>query len=229
MEYKMFGTGGFPDDRFRKGVQTLLDADDKEWEGLSNWFLTTKTFESDDAVSSPSLAASSLAPDQIIESVEVLQFILEAWQLRGLELEQIQRDLSILGLSRDAISRLSGLLRRLVPIRERAYARYMLTEHQNFVLPTLEDFDVVCDIRPVFEDFVYPPPLTRNTEHTKIIDFTYMVLIELVTEDSDGEKRKLAFQMSEDALGEFETAIKRAHEQLDILKRATRGLTNETK
>jgi hypothetical protein len=229
MEYEMFGPGGFPDDNFRKGVRTLLAAGDNDWEGIEKWFLTTRTFEPDDAVSSPSLNTSALPPDQIIESVETVQYILEAWHLRGLEFEQVQRDLIILGLSRDEIDRLSGLLQRLGPIRGRAYAHYMLKEHQNFVLPTLEDFDVVCDVRPVFEDFVYPPPQTRTTQHTKILDFTYMVLVELVTEDADGEKKKLAFQMSEDALGELEGAIKRAHEQLDILKETTRGLFNENR
>jgi hypothetical protein len=229
MEYEMFGPGGFPDDHFRKGVRTLLAAGDNDWEGIEKWFLTTRTFEPDDAVSSPSLNTSGLPPDQIIESVETVQYILEAWHLRGLEFEQVQRDLIILGLSQDEIDRLSGLLQRLGPIRGQAYAHYMLIEHQNFVLPTLEDFDVVCDVRPVFEDFVYPPSQTHTTQHTKILDFTYMVLVELVTEDSDGEKKKLAFQMSEDALGEFEGAIKRAHQQLDILKEKTRGLFNENR
>jgi hypothetical protein len=96
------------------------------------------------------------------------------------------------------------------------------------VLPTLEDLIVVCDVRPVFEDFVYPLPKTTITEHTRILGFTYMVLAELVTEDSSGETKKLAFQMTEDTLGEFEAAIRRAHEQLDILKKTTRGLSNET-
>jgi hypothetical protein len=114
MEYRMFGPAGFPDDSFRKGLQTLLAANKQDWEGISNWFLTTDTFEPDEAVSSPSLLASSLAPDQIIESVEVLE----------VELEHVQRDLILLGLSSETIDRLSVLLQRTGSVRDRAYAHY---------------------------------------------------------------------------------------------------------
>lgn len=227
MEYKMFGPGGFPDDSFRRGLRTLFSLDDTGWEVIENWFLTTKSFDPDDALSSQAVVASSLTPDQLTESIEVLQFILEAWHMYGLDLQAIQRDLMLLGRPAADIERLGPMLERLGPLKDRAYASYMRSEHENAVLPTLEDIDVVCDMRPVFEDYVYPLPRTATSQYKKILGFTYMVLAELHTEDIMGRKHRLAFQMTEQRLKDFESAIRRAQEQLDILKARTRALVIE--
>jgi hypothetical protein len=96
------------------------------------------------------------------------------------------------------------------------------------VLPTLEDIDIVCDLRPVFEDYVYPLAQTETIQHKRLLGFTYMVLADLQTEDHMGKKHRLAFQMTEHSLRDLEAAIKRAHEQLDILKSRTRELSNES-
>jgi len=229
MEYKMFGPGGFPDDGFRRGLRTLFSLDDKGWEVVENWFLTTESFDPDEALSVPALVASSLTPDQLTESVEVLQFILEAWYMYDLEPQAIQRDLMLLGRSAEEIERLGPLLERLSPVRERAYTSYMRSEHENAVLPTLEDIDVVCDLRPIFEDYVYPLRKRKlaTTHHKQLLGFTYMVLAELHTEDIMGRTHRLAFQMTEQMLKDLEAAVRRAQDQLDILKRRTRELSKE--
>jgi hypothetical protein len=215
MEYTMFGPGGFPDAGFRKGLNALLELNEADWEVIERWFLTTKSFDPDDALSTPALAASSITPDQATESIQVLQFILEAWHMRSLDLTAIQRDLMLLGRPPGDIDRLGSLLQRLSPIKERAWASYMRTEQQNAVLPTLEDIDIVCDLRPVFEDYVYPLPKTETVQHKKLLGFTYMVLAELQTEDSMGRKQRLAFQMTEESLRDLQNTIARAQDQLD--------------
>lgn len=100
----------------------------------------------------------------------------------------------------------------------------MRSESENAVLPTLEDIDVVCDLRPIFEDHVYPLPEDDTGLHKRLLGFTYVVLVELQTEDSMGRKQRSAFQMTEQRLGELEAAIRRAKDQLDILKARTHGL-----
>ena len=47
----------------------------------------------------------------------------------------------------------------------------------------LEDINVVCDLRPVFEDTVYPIPEALPVRHTKLLGYSYMVLMEVFTED----------------------------------------------
>jgi hypothetical protein len=225
LEFKLFGSGGFPNSRFLKGLKVFFALNDQEWDVIAKWLLETDSFDPRDFASSPLIVNSSLTPDKFMEGVEVLQFLFEAWSIYGLDIREIQRDLMLLGFPGEQIERLGGLLQRVGPVRERAYNHYMRSESENAVLPTLEDIDVVCDLRPIFEDFVYPAPMTQNVKHTKILGFTHMVLVELVTEDTSGRTHRLAFQMTEEGLYDFEATLRRAHEQLDILKASTRALS----
>src|ERR1039458_4068246 len=130
----------------------------------------------------------------------------------GLQLPEIQRDLLLLNCPRERIERLGSLLERLRPARDRVYRDYMRFDHENAVLPTpgghkcgrksqttfmsstrmryfrpLEDINVVCDLRPVFEDTVYPIPEALPVRHTKLLGYSYMVLM-VFTEDFGGRK-----------------------------------------
>jgi hypothetical protein len=222
MELRVLGADGPPDD-FADNVKTLLAADQPAWETLAKWFLTTDSFDVDAAVGSPVIAASSLLPGQYRKCAGGLEYLLEAWYVSGLQLSDLQHDLLVIGLSANQVDRLSTLLQRLEPVKARVYTELMRFEHENAVLPTLEDIDVVCDMRPIFEDYVYhPTPEKRAVSHKKLLGFSYMVLMELLTEDIEGKTQKMSCQMTEDILGDFQAALRRAAEQLDILKAKTR-------
>ena len=226
MELKIFGPGGAPDEEFTKGLKTLFAVETAAWESLAEWFLTTDSFDEHGEGSSPAIAASSLLPEQFFDCVYALRFILEAWHIHRLQLLDIQRDLFAIGYLAAEIDRLGALLRRLEPIRERVYEAFIRAEHENAILPTLEDIDVVCDIRPIFEDYVFPAPVKGSgVDYKKLLGFSYMVLAELLTEDIEGKTRKLSFQMTENSLADLQSALQRAREQLDILKASTRDLT----
>jgi len=224
MDLKIFGPSGVPDNEFKKGLHTLLESE-PAWNDLAQWFLTTESFEEDDEHSSRAMSATSLLPEQFFDCVYALRFILEAWQIHHLRLLDIQRDLFALGYDSDAIDRLGGLLQRIEPARGRVYASFIRSEHENAILPTLEDLDVVCDLRPIFEDYVFPAPVAAaGVDYKRIMGFSCIVLVELVTEDSEGRNHRLSFQMTEKALADLQSALGRAHDQLDILKASTREL-----
>ena len=227
MELKMFGPGGTPNSHFEKGLRTLLALDEPAWDAIARWFLATDNFDAEEAASNPSVVAGPLMPDQFTDSVDALKYILESWRMYELQLREIQRDLVLLNCPREQIDRLGSLLERLAPVKDRVYTQYARFDHENAVLPTLEDINVVCDIRPVFEDTVYPIPEISTIQHTKLLEFTYMVLIEILTEDFHGRTQKLAFQMTESRLGDLQAALKRTSEQLDILKARVRAISTE--
>ena len=226
MELKVFGANG-PPDEFADDLKALLAVDPSAWDFVGKWFLTTDSFETEDGISSASIAGSSLLPEQFRQCVRALQCLLENWHASGLQLPDLQRDLLVLGVATEEIDRLGALLERLAPVRGRVYTHFMRFEHENAVLPTLEDIDVVCDVRPIFEDYVYPIHEKSSVSHTKLLGFSYMVLVELFAEDFDGDTHKLSFQMTEDTLANFRVALQRASEQLDILKAKTRALSTE--
>jgi hypothetical protein len=74
---------------------------------------------------------------------------------------------------------------------------------------------------------VFPIPEGIPVRHTKLLGFSYVVLMELSTEDSGGRSRRLGFQMNEAQLVDFQAALQRAREQLDILKASTRAIPTE--
>ena len=228
MELKIFGPGSYPSGRFKKGLDVLFDLDQDAWEVIANWFSTTESLDVQEGASAPAVLASPLTPNQFIESAEVLQYILEAWYLRGLNLNEIQSDLMVLGYASGQIGRLGELLNRLSAVQKRAFTHYMRTEYESSILPTLEDIDVACDLRPIFEGYVYPIPEKDGARHTKLLGFGYHVLIELKTEDSKGGTHRFAFQVTEKTLGDMQLSLKRAAEQLDILKAKTSALNLET-
>jgi len=226
MQLKIFGPSGVPDDEFTKGLRTLFSVEEEAWDDLADWFLATESFDESDDSSAPAIEGSSLLPEQFFDCVYTLRFILEAWRIHNLQLLDIQRDLFTLGYDDKKIDRLSmTLLRRIKPVQARVYASFIRSEHENAILPTLEDIDVVCDIRPIFEDYVFPAPAEgTGVDYKKIVGFSYMVLMELLSEDGEGKTRKLSFQMTEKSLADLQSALQRAHEQLDILKSSTREI-----
>ena len=153
MELKVLGPGDPPDD-FADNLKTLLSSQPPAWDALARWFLTTDSFDVDDAAASPVAIASPLAPAQYRNCVTVLQYLLEAWHQTNKPLSDPQQDLLVLGLAAAEVDRLGTLLKRLEPVKQGVYASFMRCEHENAILPTLEDIDVICDIRPVFEDYV---------------------------------------------------------------------------
>src|ERR1035438_7136357 len=190
MELKVFGANGPPDD-FANDLKTLLALEASAWDIVGKWFLTTTSFDTEESISAPAIAGSSLLPEQFRQCVRALQCLLESWHASGLQLPDLQRDLLVLGVATtQEIDRLGVLLERLAPVRRRVYTHFMRYEHENAVLPTLEDIDVVCDVRPIFEDYVYPIPVKSSVSHKNLLGFSYMVLVELFAEDFDGDTHK---------------------------------------
>lgn len=134
MEFKLFGPGGAPDRDFTKWLKTLFSLEENSWGELEAWFLHTSSFDEDNDSFSQTTAASSLQPNEFFDCVHALRFILEAWKMYRLELVDIQRDLFSLGYDESGIDRLANLLRRIEPIKDRVYASFMRSEHENAIL-----------------------------------------------------------------------------------------------
>jgi len=226
MVFKVFGTEG-PSDDLADDLRVLLSLDAAAWDSLTDWFLAAESFDLEKALSSRLVAASPLQPQQFRKCASGVLSLLEDWHSSHLELADLQHDLLVLGFATQDVDRLGSLLERLRSVKPRAYADYMRFEHENAVLPTLEDIDVVCDVRPIFEDYVYPVPEKRALDHRKLLGFSYMVLMQLLAEDFEGKTSKLSFQMTERTLADFQDALHRVREQLDILKASTNALTIE--
>ena len=223
MEFKVFDREG-PPDELTDDLRLLFHLDEPAWETLANWFLTTESFDLERALPSPAIGASSMLPEQFLKCARSIKDLLEAWQASSAHLPDLQHDLLLLGFSTREIARLGILLERLLPVRARVFADFMRFEHETGVLPTLEDLNVVCDIRPIFDTHVSLD--TADAERPpKLLGFSYIVLLGLLAEDFEGKTSRLSFQMTEQKLADLQVALQRARDQIAILKASTNAFS----
>jgi hypothetical protein len=86
-----------------------------------------------------------------------------------LEASDIQRDLLLLRCPPEQIERVGKFLEALSQVKERVFMDDMRHFQENAVLPTLDDVDVVCDVRAVFEDHPYPLAVAERIDHTTAV------------------------------------------------------------
>lgn len=229
MEFKLFGPGHYPSSRFKAGLGGLFALDDAAWETLAKWFLTAETLDVNKGMSTHDIVAASMRPEEFEEAAEVVLYMLQAWHAQGLQLKELQRDLMVLGYHSDQIERLATLLDRLSPVKAEAYQQLMREYHETATVPILQDIDLICDIRPIFEHYNYPPPAAGKEilSHTKLLGFSCVVLAELEAGDRNGKAHTFSFQMTEERLGQLQNALKRVAEQMDILKAKTNAMDSE--
>ena len=165
--------------------------------------------------------SSTLLPQQFISSVDSIRYILEAWHQYQLQVSDIQRDLLLLGFEPEKIELFGKFLEPLNSVKARVFERYVRDIQENAVLPTLEDVNIVCDARAIFEDYPYPIPERTKMRHTRLLGFQPMLLMEIFTEDSVGRKQRFSFQMTERRFDELCDSLKRAGDQLNVFKAKT--------
>jgi hypothetical protein len=227
MEFKLFGPGGYPSSRFKAGLSGLFALDDAAWDTLANWFLTAETLDVNKGLSSPTIVAGSIRPEEFEEAAEVVLYMLQAWHAQGLQINELQRDLMLLGYHREQIERLTALLNRVSKIKVDAHQHLMREYHETATVPMLQDIDLICDIRPIFEHYNYPPEESGKLSHTKLLGFSCVVLAELEAVDRNGKAHTFSFQMTEERLIQLQNALKSVAEQMDILKTKTNAMDTE--
>jgi hypothetical protein len=202
-------------------LETFLNLDESQRRTIAEWFLSTRDFDTEDALSDHRIAASTLLPQQFISSVDSIRYILEAWHQYQLQVSDIQRDLLLLGFEPEKIELFGKFLEPLNSIKARVFEQYVRDIQENAVLPTLEDVNIVCDARAIFEDYPYPIPERTKMRHTRLLGFQPMLLMEIFAEDSVGRKQRFSFQMTERRFDELCDSLKRAGDQLNVFKTKT--------
>ena len=200
MEYKIFGTGRSPGDEFRAELRTFCELDDVQREALADWFETTSSFDPY-ATEFPSvILASPLLPEQFRKSADAIRFLLDAWYRRSLVIDDIERDLLLLGLEPAQIVDVCRFLSRLSQTKERVWRDARESVAKEVGLPTLEDANIVWDARPVFggSSVYYPPGDECADLYKQCLGLSCMAIVEFMVSDSNGLKQRLAIQMNED-------------------------------
>jgi hypothetical protein len=84
-------------------------------------------------------------------------------------------------------------------------------------LPTIDDINVVCELRPLFGDPAYEAS-PMGADYDKLLGFTEVVLLEIVGSNSNGGEFHSTYQMTEREFDHLLEGLRRARRQFEIMK-----------
>jgi hypothetical protein len=85
-------------------------------------------------------------------------------------------------------------------------------------LPTIDDLNLVWDIRPIFEEPAFAPePSAQGYE--KLVSTTSLLILEISATREDGQGESKTYQLSEDDFDRLFESLKKARRQLEIIKK----------
>lgn len=231
MEFKIFGPDQRPPDGFKDDLGAFLRLDDQERDVIADWFLSTRSYELYEPSLPPAVVVSTLLPEQFRQTAGVIRQLLNSWQRFGLELRDIERDLLLMGFGPEHLSVLSAFLVRLSPIKERLWLDGIEGFQHAVGLPTIDDVNIVWNARPLFGGSPYYYFAVEGDEacYRTFLGLTYLATMEIIASDDYGQRQRTAIQLNEDDFQRLLLGMKRAGEQLSILKERTKTVTPDAK
>jgi hypothetical protein len=230
VEFKIFGSDQRPPDDFKEDLGAFFRLDDQQRDVIADWFLSTRRYEVYEPSLPPGVVASTLLPEQFRQTAGAIRQLLNSWQRYRLELRDIERDLLLLGFSPEPLSILSAFLARLSSIKERVWLDTIESVQSGLGLPTIDDVNILWAARPLFGGLPYYYfSADGDSPYTRFLGLTYLATVEIITSDFYGQKQRTAIQLDEEGFQRLVRSLKRAGEQLDILKERTKTLIPDAK
>lgn len=229
MEYKILGSARQPAEDFKNDLATFFRLDDEQRNTLERWFLSAESFDLYAPELPAIIAESTLLPEQFRQAAGAIRSLLSGWCSRELDLLDIERDLLLLGCDAAQVSMLSQMLTRLSPIKEHVWIEVRKDAERVTGLPTIDDFSIVWNVRPVFAaDAVYFYESDRfESSYDRLLDTVYLATIEMSASDSNGNKQTIALQVDERTFENLARAMNRATKQLNALKASVRAIEHQ--
>jgi hypothetical protein len=228
LEYKIFGPGQQLPDNFKEDLEALFHLDDQQRDAIADWFLSARSYELYGPKLPSIVAASTLLPEQFRQAAGITWRLLYTWQHNGLELQDIERDLLLLGFDPEKLRILSNFLSRLSSVKERVWLDGLEGAENVTGLPTIDDVNIVWDARPLFGSAPYDYyAVDGDDRYTKFLGLTYLATLEVIASDNYGQKQRTAIQLCEQGFRRLLLGMKRAGEQLDILKERTKMVASD--
>lgn len=197
--------------------RSALSLSNEKLDSVARWFSNHREFLTDREIE-PSIferAAEELGISQseLAGTVSLIMTFLVAQKPSGeLDADYIRE--AGLADQEPHIRRLLSLVD--IPSSEVEYSRQKGLALQS-AIPTLDDVDVLCDLRVVFRRF---PSATRSQEHIQdvkaLLGLEPVIIINLELNDSTGKDVPCLFQVSEGGLRNLIKTLQEGLEQLEI-------------
>jgi len=214
----VFGPAGI-EDQIRTDIDLLLKVPQGDLEKLCDWLAATpKPIPLAWSDIAEIVQFLSLEPREANRVLTVLRYLLTNSRAFRLTSDGVRTDIEAAGYKHDEAERVIALLTKLEGVKERVYRSAMRRGYEIKGLPTLDDVNMMWDIRPMFEEFAYDRD-PEGQSYEKFVGHTNVLILELLASRETNEQVSVTFQLSEDEFDKLSRAIDRAKRQLEIAKR----------
>lgn len=218
MSLNLFPSGSWPSEEFRANLQQLAELNNEDLNFVRDWFLNSKGFGTLDWPDFAEVQSrSGFSVEDFERTVSIVQYLLTRWKAERLSVESVIADLKTFGIEAESLEKLRTFLQSLEDVGERVYLDTVRRFHENAGLSTIDDVNVVCDLRPLFKDPAYEARPMGNSYDT-MLGFTVVYILEIVTSGVDDQKQRCSFQLSEGDFDHLLEGLTRAKQQFQILK-----------
>ncbi len=218
MKTKLFGTSGIDPD-IKRDLDALAELPQQDVDFLGRWLLASRKpipftwSEIEDLVN-----GTSLDPKAANRILTLLRYLLTNWRAYALTMEDVKNGLSSVGYPPPELSKIAGLLESLESIKEFVYKAAVKSSYEVTALPTVDDINVVWDIRPMFAEFAYDPE-PQGSAYEELVGSTYLFLLEILASREDRKQESVTYQLSEDDFDRLLETLHKAKKQLEIIKK----------
>ena len=208
-------------ERFRP----VLNLPDEKLRGINQWVKSNTRVLTDSNFKASEIraAAADIGIDQrdLLQAISFLGTLMFGAEVSGSADAEALKELGLGDLSEKAAILLHGIQ---ISAEEAEYSRQKGL-YVNFVMPTLESVDVLCDLRAIFRRLPSP---SRSEEHERdvkvLLGFEPMVLVSLELNDAADKDSVCAFQVPERGLRSLIKTLQEALIQVEMLKESNKAL-----
>lgn len=222
MQLRLFPSGGWPTEEFKRDLKALLSLDPSQLDRLSDWFKRSRKFIPLDWTEVSTVARDmALDPEEFDRIMKIARWLLNLWTAQELSLDDVLADLRSLGYDEDTVQKTAVFLGGLQEVRARVHRDVLKNIWESLAIPTVDDVNITCDARPIFQDYAYAET-PRGETFQNLLGFSYVVILEFIASRSDDKSESTTFQFSEEDFAKLLDGLNKAKKQLEILK-ATLG------
>ncbi len=213
------------DESLKRDLGLLLGWTDQQRSTIISWLRKTGGHSQVSWAELNSLSRMlGLDSGEVSRVVFFARFVLSNWESSNLGIEELKADFRSLEVSETELSEVAAFFSELNDVRKAVQAGYLEGIYENLGLPTIDDINLIWDIRPVFKEFAYlqgeNKDKNENEDYTKVLRHSFMLIMELISTRTDGNNETATFQFSVAEFENFVQGIQKAQKQLAALQKA---------
>jgi hypothetical protein len=211
---------GIPTEKLKTDLAALLALSESQLAAISAYLADTKNPLPDTSVDVSRMAEAVGVDDtELDRHLSLIRYMLTNWRKSGASLSEAEKELVLVGYRGEELAKAVNFFGQLEQLKEKFFVvtARALTEVSG--LPTIDDMSFVWDIRPIFGLDSWPSRgADDGANYSNWLAHINMLIIEITSSNREGEKQSVSVQLAENEFEELEKLVKRARQQLEVIR-----------